>query len=125
MKNNIDKLFAKEKKITIGKKEKITLTLQPLGIDDMDVFNGFDPNKSFFEQKEVIYKLLARMLGCKESEAKKISIEYIEEIMKAFCEINGYDIENSDPKTKKAKELWGDKFQPVTKKQLEELNVKN
>ena len=71
MKNNIDKLFAKEKKITIGKKEKITLTLQPLGIDDMDVFNGFDPNESFFEQKEVIYKLLARMLGCKESEAKK------------------------------------------------------
>jgi len=84
----LQKLYIKKKTISIGK-ENIQLEIEPLSLDDLALFGKVTgKDTSAEESAKVMIKVLAKSLNVPEEEISKISMEYMNELMEHFMEIN-------------------------------------
>lgn len=89
--SKLSKLLGKSKVFNIG---GIDLEIRPLTIDELDLFN-IDENASAKEQmkntKELVkYVLKKSVPDATDDELNNIGTEYIEPIMNAILEVNGF-----------------------------------
>ncbi|KKK66035.1 hypothetical protein LCGC14_2968140 [marine sediment metagenome] len=90
----IQKLYAKVKtyKIPMVKKEgmdQISVEINPLSLEDIGLLNT-EEDLPPEELANKVIKLFAKSLGIDEGDAKKISVEFMDDISSAFMDANNF-----------------------------------
>jgi len=88
----IEKLYAKPKTYKIGK-QKVEVTIMPLGLKDMGLMN-MKEDSPVSEISKNVKTLWSLSLGITEEEAAKISLEFMQELMDAFMDANNFKAED-------------------------------
>lgn len=100
---NIGELFAHAKEYTIGKhlppEQQKKMDIHPLSIDNMNLADTSEDD-TFEQQMEKTTKLLAVSLDIDEADVGKISLEYLEDLIKAIFEANNLNSEKADESMK-------------------------
>jgi len=106
MSNQIEQiqlLFTKEKKFQIPKeikgtdKTQATVTIYPLGLDQMSLMN-FKEGASINETSEMAKTLFAASLKITEEQAGRLSFEFMEDLLDAVMEANNISADDSKNK---------------------------
>lgn len=108
----ISKLYAKEQEFNIPKEpkegqEQITMSITPLSLEDMSVMD-FKEDAPISEISKNAIKLFSLSLGVPEEKVKKISFEYLNDILNAVLEVNNFG-EQEKAKVDKLKKFMKDK----------------
>jgi len=90
--DEIEKLYAKPKTYKIGE-QKVEVKIMPLGLKDMGLMNVKEDSPIDEISKNVI-SLWAVSLRITEEQAKKISIEFMKELMDSFMDANNFKEED-------------------------------
>jgi len=90
--DEIEKLYAKPKTYKIGD-QKVEVKIMPLGLKDMGLMNVKEDSPIDEISKNVI-SLWAVSLRITEEQAKKISIEFMKELMDSFMDANNFKEED-------------------------------
>lgn len=97
--NDIKALYAKPQEFIIGKElpqeEQRKIIMFPLEADDMDTAE-ISQDLPITQQKEEIFKMVAKMLRCEPEEVRHIAIPYLKDIMDAVAQCNKISTEASD-----------------------------
>ena len=88
----IEKLYAKPKTYKIGK-QKVEVTIMPLGLKDMGLMNVKE-DSPIGEISKNVKTLWALSLDISEDEAAKISLEFMQDLMDAFMDANNFKAED-------------------------------
>ena len=88
----IEKLYAKPKTYKIGK-QKVEITIMPLGLKDMGLMNVKE-DSPIDEISKNVKTLWALSLDISEDEAAKISLEFMQDLMDAFMDANNFKAED-------------------------------
>jgi len=94
----IEKLYAKPKSYKVPENPKkgqsqVTINIMPLGFEDMGLMNVKKDSSTEEISKNVI-SLWAISLQIDEEKAKKISVEFMEDLMSAFMDANNFKEED-------------------------------
>ena len=94
----IEKLYAKPKTYKIPKNPKegqkqAEIKIMPLGLKDMGLMN-VNEDSSIDEISKNVQKLWALSLDISEEQTKKLSIEFMKELMESFMDANNFKEED-------------------------------
>jgi len=96
--DEIEKLYAKPKTYKIPKNPKegqkqAEIKIMPLGLKDMGLMN-VNEDSSIDEISKNVQKLWALSLDISEEQTKKLSIEFMKELMESFMDANNFKEED-------------------------------
>ena len=94
----IEKLYAKPKTYKIPKnpkegQEQAEIKIMPLGLDDMNLMN-VNEDTPVAELSKNVMAVWKVSLGIDEEQAKKLSIEFMQELMDSFMDANNFKEED-------------------------------
>lgn len=103
----IKKLYVKSKtyKIPMNPKEgqeQVTIEISPLALDEIGLLN-MDESQTSKEMSKNMVLVIAKSLKVDESEVKKISVEFMNDLMEAITDANKFS--DKEDKTKNIKEF--------------------
>jgi len=98
-KDLVQKLYVIGKKLPVGSGDnEVTLEFFPLPIDDLQIMASLDSEGT--DAIGSMPTIIAKSLRIDEEAAKKISSEYMADIMKHISTVNGIDKMSEDPQIK-------------------------
>ncbi len=101
--SNLSKLARKPQEVKIS---GVKLTIQPLGMSDMDMFEKGSDEMTNEETVKLVKELIKKsVVGSTEEEINNLSMEYMLELQEAIMKINNVDEDKVKEKRKVLEEI--------------------